>query len=97
MLKGTNTTGAARLWTDHIVHQEENYLVFGIFENGIYKAFEEFKVLPLGPRFSTNSISGKSLDDQIQILFKDSLFIVNRELQQDQEQKAELEAGIVKP
>src|SRR4051812_3974858 len=33
VLKGTNSLGMARLKTDHVLHQGEDYLVFGNFEN----------------------------------------------------------------
>jgi hypothetical protein len=95
-LKGTND--ASRLWTDRdSLHQGENYLVFGYINNEICVALGEFKVVPLGSEFSTNWIAGKSLDEQIQELFKRALDHLDREIKQDQDQKAQLESGIKKP
>ena len=94
ILKGTNSPGMARLQTDHELHQGENYLVFGKLEDGNYKAFEQYKVVPIGSRFSTNWIAGKNLDEQIQVLFKHALFQLDREIKEDQEQKAQLETAV---
>ena len=91
VLKGTNGLGPARLQTDHELRQGENYLVFGNFSQGICASFEQYKVVPIGERFSTNSIAGKPLDEQIKTLFQHALFKLNREIQQDQEQKQQLE------
>lgn len=96
VLKGTNNTGAARLESDHTLYEGENYLVFGNFENSVYRADENFKVVPLGKGFSTNSIAGKNLDEQIQQLFKQALFQLDREIKEDQEQRAQLETAITK-
>lgn len=90
VLKGTNALGSARLQTDHELRSGEHYLVFGNFNQNICTAYEPYKVVPIG-RFSTNSIAGKPLDEQIKVLFQHSLFKINRELQRDQEQKQQLE------
>jgi len=91
VLKGTNGAGATRLQTDHELYQGENYLVFGHCNGGVYQAFENYKVVPIGNRFSTNSISGKSLNEQIKILSQRALFKLNRDIKRDQEQKQQLE------
>jgi hypothetical protein len=93
-LKGTNVLSFARLQTDHELRQGENYLVFGYFDTGICKANEEYRVIPLGINFSTNSIAGKTLDEQIQILFQRSVANLNREIQKDQEEKQRLEQAL---
>jgi hypothetical protein len=96
VLKGTNSVSSARLQTDHELWQGENYLVFAYYGGGIYQAYEKYRVIPLGLRFSTNSISGKPLDEQIQILFQQALYNLNQEIQNDQEEKQQLEEGIKK-
>lgn len=95
-LKGTNSLNFARLQTDRQLWQGEYYLVFGYYEGGIYKAYEEYRAIHLGSDFTTNLISGKSLDEQLQILFKHSLFNLNRQMKQEQEEKQRLEEGIKK-
>jgi hypothetical protein len=96
VLKGANNANSARLLTDHLLQQGENYLVFGYYGSGIYQAFEEYRVIPLGVHFSTNSIAGKSLDEQIQILFQRRLDVLNRQIKEDQEEKQRLEEGLKK-
>ncbi len=96
VLKGTNDLNSARLQTDHGLRQGENYLVFGYFEGGICKAYEEYRVVSLGVRFSTNSITGKSFDEQIQILFQQAVNHLNREIQSDEAEKQRLEEGLKK-
>ena len=95
-LKGTNSLNSARLQTDRQLWQGEYYLVFGYYEDGIYKAYEQYRTIHLGSDFSTNLIVGKSLDDQLQVLFKHSLFNLNRQLKEEQEEKQHLEEGIEK-
>lgn len=91
VLKGTNGMGATRLQTDHDLHQGEDYLVFGNCNSSVCQAFENFKVVPIGSRFSTNLISGRSLDEQIKTLSRHALFKLNRQIKLDQEQKQQLE------
>jgi hypothetical protein len=92
VLKGaTNQPSPARLWTDHELFQGENYLVFGYYDSGIYQAYEEFRIVPLGGNFSTNLIAGKPLNEQIQILLKRRLDNLNRQMKQEQVEKQRLE------
>ena len=97
VLKGTNNVNSARLWTDYELRQGENYLIFAYYDTGIYQAYEEYRVIPLGVRFSTNSIAGKPLNEQLQILFKQRVDDLNREIQSDEVEKQRLEGGIKKP
>lgn len=96
VLKGTNDLSSARLQTDHELRQGENYLVFGYFDNGICKAYEEYRIVPLGDNFSTNSIAGKPLDEQIQIMFQRAVNKLDREIQTDEAEKGRLETGLKK-
>jgi hypothetical protein len=93
-LKGTNICNSTRLWTDHKLQQGEKYLVFGHCDSGIYQAFEEYRVVPLGTDFSTNLITGKLLDEQLQILFKRRLDTLNRQIKEEQDEKQRFEEGI---
>ena len=90
-LKGTNGAVTGRLETDRYLHQGMDYLVFAYLRNGVYRAFESYKAIPIGDHFPTNSVSGKPLHEQIKILSEDALFHLNREIQQDEEQKAQLD------
>ena len=62
VLKGINNASSSRLLTDHGLRQDENYLIIGHYDSGIYRAHEEYHVIPLGVNFSTNLIAGKPLD-----------------------------------
>jgi len=91
VLKGTNSLGMARLQTDHELRQGENYLVFGNFDQGICTSYEKYKVVPIGDKFPTNSVMGKPMEEQVKILFQRAVFKLNREIENDREQKQQLE------
>ena len=92
VLKGTNTPSQARLLTDHELQKGENYLVFCYFDGNVCEADEEYRVIPLGVHFHTNSISGKPLDAQLKILFQRRLDILKRQQQREEEEQQRLEA-----
>lgn len=93
-LKGTNVSRTARLETDHWLWHGEMYLILGYNHGGTYVAYEDYRVIPLGDRFSTNSIAGKPLDEQIKLLFKQRLTNLNRELAEGEAEKKRLEEGL---
>ena len=84
-----------KIITTNSIWNGESYLVIGSHETGretgVYEALEEYRIIPLGSDFSTNSIAGKPLDEQLQILFRRAL-----EVTKDPAEKVRLEAGIVK-
>lgn len=103
-LKGTNKSESAILRSDCWLREGEFYLIFGRCENGICEATEDFRVVPL-ERESwsdwvstastiTNSIAGKTLDEQLQILFRQRIANLNREIQKDEKEKKRLETFI---
>ncbi|HEY5233556.1 MAG TPA: hypothetical protein VIK35_08495 [Verrucomicrobiae bacterium] len=94
VLKCTNDLSSARLQTDHDLRQGEDYLVFGYFDGGICKAYEEYRVVPLGVNFSTNSIAGKTLNEQIQILLQSAINNLGNEIQKNEEEKERLEESV---
>lgn len=94
ILKGTNNLSVSRLLTDHELQQGENYLLFGYCENEIFQACEEYRVVPLGAHFSTNLIAGKSLDEQLHILFQRRFDKLNRQMKEAQLEKQRLEVGL---
>ena len=88
--------GASRLISDFWTRQGEYYLVFSVFHDGEYQASENYRVVPLGLTFYTNSLSGKTLDEQIQALFQRRLNDLDRQMKQGREEKQRLEEGIKK-
>jgi len=96
VLKGTNGVRHARLLADHELRTREAYLVFGNYENGIYKAHGDFSVVPLGMTFRQEMIAGKPLDEQIHILFQLAIDNLNSEIAKRQAEKERLETGLQK-
>jgi hypothetical protein len=95
-LKGTNNVSSAHLLTDHELVAGQYYLVFGDVNNDSYCAYEEFRVVPLDTRFSTNSIVNLPFDQQVQTLLKLGLDKANRQALFDQEEKRRLESAFGK-
>jgi len=96
VLKGMTNTGAVRVTSEYWPRQGEYYLVVANYHDGYYQANEEYRVIPLGVKFPTNSIVGKPLDEQLQILFKRRLNDLNRQMKAEQEEKQRLEEGLKK-
>jgi hypothetical protein len=86
--------GSGNLVSQYWPRQNEYYLVFAIFHDGEYQATEPYRVVPLGIRFSTNLLAGKSLDQQIKFCLQWRLDNLNRDLGQMQEEKKRLESGL---
>jgi hypothetical protein len=96
-LKGTNNACPVRLLTDHEMCPGNNYLVFGYCDSSVYIAYEEHRIVPLGKYFATNLIAGKTLQEQIQILLQRRLDNLKLEMQENENEKMRLEAGLKKP
>jgi len=96
VLKGTNSLGSSRLLTDHDLQKGEIYLIFGYCDGGICQAYEEYRVVPLGKNFHTNSIADKPFDEQVRLLFQLRLENLNRQMKTEQEVKQRLEEGVMK-
>ncbi len=95
-LKGTNSVNPSRLLTDYELRPRENYLVFGYCNEGVYCAYEEYRIVPLGNFSSTNLLVGEPLDEQLHILFKRRLDDLNRRIKEEQDEKARLEESLKK-
>ena len=95
VLKGENGTNSVRLLTDHKLEPGNNYLAFGYYKDGLFEAYEACRVIPLGVNFSTDTIAGKPLEDQLQILFKRGVDVLNQEIQSDMAEKEWVQKAIV--
>jgi len=95
-LKGTNNVSPVRLKTDHEMISGRDYLVFGYCDSGVFTAYEEYRVVPLDEYFSTNLISGKPLNEQIQIIFQRRSYYLKLEMQKNEEEERRLEDGLKK-
>lgn len=83
-LKGTNSSNAEILMTDHSLLSGYLYLVIGYYDSGTYRAFEDYRVIPLGRNFDTKTISGKPLNEQLQILFQHRINDVKQQIQAEE-------------
>jgi hypothetical protein len=95
ILKGTNTASNGRLFTDTDLCPGNSYLLFGNYDNGVYQAYEDYRIVPLGKCFITNQIAGKALNEQIQILLQVRYDNLKREMQQNEEERQRLEVGLI--
>ena len=82
------------------IREGDYYLVVGAHETGretgVYKAFEDYRIVPLGTQFSTNGIAGQSLDEQIRTLFEGSVDHLNHQIGSEQAERDRIASGIVK-
>jgi hypothetical protein len=92
----TPNLGAGRLTSQYIPRQGEYYLLFSIFDYGYYQTEADYCVVPLGLYFSTSSIAGKPLDKQVQILLQRRLDELNRQMNEEQEEKDRFEQALQK-
>jgi hypothetical protein len=93
MPPGTKATLESEYWP----FQGETYLVFAEEIDGTaIKAFEEYRVVPLGHRFSTNYLAGKNLDEQIKAALQYRLGDLKFELEHAQTEKQRLEEFLKK-
>jgi len=95
-LKGTNETTSVRLQTDYELSAGRKYLVFGQIDKGVFLAYEKFRIIKIGRIFSIESITGKTLDEQVQVILERRLPDLNQELEQNIEEKQRLERKGIK-
>ncbi len=91
VLKGTTNVGPVLLKSTCWPRQGELYLVFSIRQDNVCQAIESYRIVPLGIDFSTNMLAGQSCDQQIKMLLQYRLDHLNRQLQEEQEEKKRLE------
>lgn len=96
VLKGQTNQGTVRLRSRYWPRPNVQYAIFSEFHDGVYDAIEPYRVIPLGTYFSTNSLTGKKLEDQISTLLQWRLDQLKREIEQNVEEKQRLEEGIGK-
>ncbi len=100
VLKGDTKPGAARMVSQYAPRQGERFVMFSTYQsNDLYRAYnatETYRVVPLGSDFPANELSGKALDEQLQIVLRHRLDQVNRLLKEGAEEKKRLEEGIKK-
>ena len=92
-LKGATNHGPATLASLYWPRQGENYMIFANRRQGTdYEAIESYRVVPIGAGPPpTYLLDGKPYDEQVKILLKYRLKLLNLELQQMKEEKDRLE------
>ncbi len=101
ILKGGSKPGAARMVSQYWPQQGEQFLMFAINyqSNNLYQAYnatEEYRIVPLGRFFQTNELTGKSLDEQVQLVLRRRLDDLRVELKNGEEEKKRLEKVVEK-
>ena len=91
VLKGRTNLGLARLTSTYWPRQGEQYLIFSIFHDEVYQASESYRIVPLGTYLPPDLFSDKTLDAQIQTLFRRRLDNLNRQMKEEQVEKLRLE------
>src|SRR5262249_34992230 len=72
VLKGSAKPGPFKIVInqDHWPCQNEYYLIFGFGSTDTIEAAESYATVPLGFSFSTNDLTGKTFDEQIEYMLK---------------------------
>ena len=100
VLKGDTKQGAARMVSQYYPHQGQRFLMFSTYQSNehysAYNATEEYRVVPIGPYFQVEQLTGKQLGEQIQMLLRARLEDLKRESEHAAEEKKRLEAGTTK-
>lgn len=97
LLKGQNPKPKSdvTLWSSSWPYQGETYLIFATdFDGTNYSAYDSYRVVTLGHNFSTNTIAGKSLNDQIRAALRYRLDKLKVQIKEDQQEKLRLEEGL---
>lgn len=75
--------------------QGDDYLLFATdFQGTNCSALSDYRVVPLGHSFNTNSLKGQDLEQQVKFMLQYRLNNLNQELQRSQEEKERLEKGV---
>lgn len=97
VLKGQANIISAKLDSMYWPRRGEEYALFSTLQNETYDAIETYRVIPLGTYFPTNSLTGKMLDEQIQIIFQWRLNQLNQDLAHLNDEKLRLESALPTP
>lgn len=96
VLKGTNSVPSPSLLTDHELEKGGGYLVFGQYDGSVLRAFEDYRVIPISKKFSLESLKGKTLDEQLDLLFHSGLDEMNQKIQDDKDERDRLKLALQK-
>lgn len=98
VLKGNPKSGPARMVSQYGPHQGERFLAFATYQSTptyeAYNATESYRIIPIGSTFLIESLAGKTLTEQIQLVQRNRLEEVKRELEKVAEEKQRLEKSL---
>jgi len=98
VLKGSASPGLTSLASQYWPYRGEYFLVFANYKkdefNAGYSAIEGYRVIPLDHNFMTNQLTGKTLNEQIDLILARRLADLNGEIARDDEERARIEAGL---
>ncbi|HEY1789695.1 MAG TPA: hypothetical protein VGJ73_16225 [Verrucomicrobiae bacterium] len=91
VLKGNTKPGPAKLGSFYWPYPDQRFLIFGWYNDGTYTAIEDHRIVPISRDFSLDTLKGKALADQLQIILSNRLNDVDEEINRDKEEKARIE------
>jgi len=91
ILKGTTKLGQAKLQSFYWPFPDQRFLIFGWYSDGTYSAREGYRIVPISRDFRVETLKGKPLADQLQIILSNRLDDVEEEVGRDNEEKARIE------
>jgi hypothetical protein len=98
VLKGDTKPGTARMYSGYRPYQGERFLMFAWYQsnqvNQAYAAPETYRIVRIGRDFQMFDLTGKKLEEQIQMVLSNRLVDLNRELEIGAEEKKRLEHGL---
>jgi hypothetical protein len=95
VLKGNSPPGASHMQSWYLPHQGERFLIFARFyDNSNYIASETYQIVPLNRDFNTNDLAGKTMNEQIQLIFRSRLKDIDEELARDNAEKQRIQSGL---
>lgn len=95
-LKGALNSKTTRLRSEYRPFQNEYYLIFVRSNDGICEAFEPYRIVPLGLSFAPNDLNSKTLNEQVLMLLQRRLNDLNRQMDEEQQEKERLEQAVQK-
>jgi hypothetical protein len=95
VLKGSTKRGPSHLASEYWPYPGQEFVIFAHYRSDQfytgYTAIESYRVMQLDRDFPLNTLTGKTLAEQIQLLFSNRLSNLNKDIEQDAKDKASLE------
>ena len=100
VLKGSTKTGHAKMVSQYVPHQGEEFLMFSTYQSNqryqAYNAAETHRIVPIDRYFDFIELANKSPVEQIKLVLRNRLESVRRDLEQLTEERKRLEQNFNK-